>query len=135
MCIEDFQNLVIRLAEDGYRFSDTEYGFSKLNRDDIVEEKPGIAVARFRLQAEDLFFVRYFVKHVCETINDTPRLFVEKRESYGIPYLECIWVVVIDAGTKAEDVKETVEEELESRKADIENQDFDTSVLKGEDFA
>lgn len=134
MDIDSFRKLVIELAEYGYRFTDTEYGFSKIEKNDIVEQSPGIAVARFRLDISDQYSVRYFVEFVCNKINDEVRLIVEKKELYGLPYLECVWVAVIDKEDNGvinseEDCK------MEDRTEDRYDQDFDTSKYTGDMFA
>lgn len=165
MDIEAVRSIVIEEAEAHYHFVD-EYGFSKIAREEIVEEGDGVAVGRFRIELQDNTALQMLIDRVCERISDEPRVFMDMREQYGLMYYECVWVLNIkdktDIGSEdkrrveksiEQPIEKTVEEEpeppkeipptaegivddgLETRTEDREDQDFDSSQFDEEMFA
>ena len=92
MDIEAVRSIVIEEAEAHYHFVD-EYGFSKIAREEIVEEGDGVAVGRFRIELQDNTALQMLIDRVCERISDEPRVFMDMREQYGLMYYECVWVL------------------------------------------
>lgn len=92
MDIEAVRSIVIDEAEAHYHFVD-EYGFSKIAREEIVEEGDGVAVGRFRIELKDNTALQMLIDRVCERISDEPRVFMDMREQYGLMYYECVWVL------------------------------------------
>lgn len=92
MNIEAVRRIVIEEAEAHYHFVD-EYGFSKIAREEIVEEGDGVAVGRFRIELQDNTALQMLIDRVCERISDEPRVFMDMREQYGLSYYECVWIL------------------------------------------
>lgn len=128
MDIEAVRSIVIEEAEAHYHFVD-EYGFSKIAREEIVEEGDGVAVGRFRIELQDNTALQMLIDRVCERISDEPRVFMDMREQYGLMYYECIWVLNFkdktDIGSEGkrrvekpieQPIEKTVEEEQEPPK-------------------
>lgn len=128
MDIEAVRSIVIEEAEAHYHFVD-EYGFSKIAREEIVEEGDGVAVGRFRIELQDNTALQMLIDRVCERISDEPRVFMGMREQYGITYYECVWVINFkdktDIGSEdkrraekpiEQSIEKTVEEEPEPPK-------------------
>ena len=125
MDIEAVRSIVIEEAEAHYHFVD-EYGFSKIAREEIVEEGDGVAVGRFRIELQDNKALQMLIDRVCERISDEPRVFMDMREQYGLMYYECVWVLNFkdktDIGSEdkrwvekpiEQPIEKTVEEESE----------------------
>lgn len=128
MDIEAVRSIVIEEAEAHYHFVD-EYGFSKIAREEIVEEGDGVAVGRFRIELQDNTALQMLIDRVCERISDEPRVFMDMREQYGLMYYECVWVLNFkdktDIGSDdkrriekpiEQPIEKTVEKELEPHK-------------------
>ena len=105
MDIDDVRTIIIEEAETNYYFVD-EYGFSKIAREEIIEEGDGVAVGRFRIKLQDNKALQMLVDRVCERLSDEPRVFMDMREQYGLTYYECVWVLnfkdKVDIGSKEE---------------------------------
>lgn len=154
MDIEAVRSIVIEEAEAHYHFVD-EYGFSKIAREEIVEEGDGVAVGRFRIELQDNKALQMLIDRVCERISDEPRVFMDMREQYGLMYYECVWVLDFkdktDIGSEnkrrvekpiEQPIEKTVEEELEPPKEfpttaeEIEDDGLETRMedREGQDF-
>ena len=151
MDIEAVRSIVIEEAEAHYHFVD-EYGFSKIAREEIVEEGDGVAVGRFRIELQDNKALQMLIDRVCERISDEPRVFMDMREQYGLMYYECVWVLNIkdktDIGSEdkrrvekpiEQPIEKTVEEEPEPPKEipptadEIEDEGLETRTEDRED--
>lgn len=103
MDIEEVRRIVVEEAESHYWFSD-EYGFSKIAKEEIVEEGDGVAVARFRIELQDNTALQILIDRVCARISDEPRVFMDMREQYGLMYYECVWVMNFAGKTDAKNL-------------------------------
>lgn len=136
MNIDEFRKLIVDKAEEHYRFSDNEYGLSLIAKEEIVEEGPGIAVARFRLDVKQGLHLQFFAKYICNLIHDEVRVLIDRREEYGLPYLECVWVMQIpkdDSNREVNQDKGKDEEEKNEKVEELVESDDSATPIYGED--
>ena len=80
----------------GYRLADNECGLPYIVPSDVEHREDGLVLVRFRL-ADDLnYALESVVEQVCRQVWSDRHLVIEEREEYGIPFLECAWVLVPD---------------------------------------
>ena len=91
---------IYALIEDaccrGYRMADNECGLPYIVPSDVEHREDGLVLVRFRLADGLNYALESVVEKVCSQVWSDRHLVVEEREEYGIPFLECAWVLVPD---------------------------------------
>lgn len=99
--IEDrLYDIIDRIASKGYRFTDNEYGFPWIRKEDIEHRFNGIFVIRFRCPVG---FEKYGFPQVAEEIQNEisakGEYVLQKRKEYGIPFVEGAWALQAEEGS------------------------------------
>lgn len=94
MTLAEVRDTIIRCCEVGYRLADSECGYSLIRPENVFEESEGVFVMRFRLQVERKNAVQSLAEYACSQVfKCSTNLFIHEEVEYGIPYLDCVWVL------------------------------------------
>ena len=94
------RKIVTDRCEIGYELADSTCGISLISASDIEDAGNGVFVATFRLPIEKEHALARVAHLVCGDVGSGFHLFVKEKEEYGLPYLDCVWVIVPDEKTE-----------------------------------
>lgn len=78
----------------GYRFCENYITLPYIHKEDIEDRGNGLFVVRFRCPVENEFYgMPDVVKEVCERIGSGEHFVYEKKEEFGLPFIEAAWVL------------------------------------------
>lgn len=78
----------------GYRFCESYVTLPYIHKEDIEDRGNGLFVVRFRCPVENEFYgMPDVVKEVCERIGSGEHFVYEKKEEFGLPFIEAAWVL------------------------------------------
>lgn len=78
----------------GYRLCENEVALPWIRKEDIEDKGDGLFVIRFRCPVEsEKYGLPQVVKDVCERVGSKEHLIYEKKEEYGLPFIEAAWVL------------------------------------------
>lgn len=94
---EKIYDIIYDASRNGYHFVDKETGSEFIDIDDLEEKGNGIYVLRFRCPPEYMHHVYFgrMAEEVCEKLHSEIRFIHEKKQEYGIPFEECVWVIQV----------------------------------------
>lgn len=90
------RKIVVDRCEIGYNLVDDELSFPLIVETDIQEDGPGVFTAKFRLPVGKQGALQRLVRLVCGDVGSGEHLYVKERSEFGLPYLDCAWVIVPD---------------------------------------
>ena len=92
---EEVFDVIYDACRRGYHFTDHYYGIPFIELSDVEEAKEGIFVVRFRCEPKYLHEVYFgqMAKDVCKELRSELRFIHERKQEWGIPFEECVWVL------------------------------------------
>ena len=91
--------IIYELAIRGYCFTEPETGTPWIRYDDIEDKGNGLFVIRFRCPTQHLHEAHFglMANSVCNELNSDLNFFHTKKQEYGIPFEDCVWVLQKDS--------------------------------------
>lgn len=89
--------LIQKECEDGYRFTDDEYGLPWIKKSDMVMGEDNVYCIRFRFPplVHLILGIEVVADNVCKKLKTGKHLYLAERKEYGIPFMEGAWVLSI----------------------------------------
>lgn len=95
------RKIITDRCEFGYVLVD-DCAFSLIPQEAVEDMGSGVFVAKFRLPIERKHALMRVTHLVCGDIGSEEYVFVKQEVEYGIPYLDCIWVIAPDPESEFE---------------------------------
>lgn len=92
---EEVYDIIYDACRKGYHFTDHYYGIPFIEQSDVEESEGGIFIVRFRCEPKYLHDVYFgqMAKDVCKELRSELRFIHERKQEWGIPFEECVWVL------------------------------------------
>lgn len=128
--IEDrLYDIIDRISSKGYRFTDNEYGFPWIRKEDIEHRFNGIFVIRFRCPVgfEKYGFPQVAEEVQCE-IGAKGDYVIEKRKEYGIPFIEGAWALQAAEGSPFHEKRTEARTESDGSPGELDGEDNSSGI-------
>ena len=86
------RKIITDRCEFGYVLVD-DCAFSLIPQESVEEMGGGVFVAKFRLPLDRKHALMRVAHLVCGDVGSEENVFVKHDVEYGVPYLDCIWVI------------------------------------------